>query len=638
MALDRKLVQDQTTIGPVTPCAYSLEMATAAITHDDSGTERVPTSRSEWDEWVAASSTRNHVLGDPLLDWLDRHGESKGFERDQPDERTDFLNFIFRKGTEFERAVVEHLRALHVGEVRTVGADRSSQVSSRDLDLALETWDAMADGAEIIDQGALRDPESRTYGLPDLLVRSDVLAGLFPEDLSAEQAAIAAPDLDIGECHYIVVDIKYTTLDLTARGLLGNSGSAVAYKAQLHVYNRALGRLQGYRPPRAFLLGRGWKRTAGGTRTRGDSCMDRLAPVEHDEVTRSGSISRRTDAAADWLRRMRRDGHRWDALPDPSVDELRPNAGGDHGAWASAVKHIVDTGGDLTVLRGVGVNHRRKANTRGLFDWRDPQVTPESLGVKGAASAPLLKALLDVSRTPGPVVRPARVAAARSEWIDASPVEFYVDFETVSGLDDDFSAIPAKGGQPLVFMVGCGHIEEGEWRFECFTADELTEPAEAIVIEQWLDHMVAVRDRLDPGGRPQVIHWSAHEESSLKSAYNSAVKRHGQRGKAWAEPRWFDFLAQVIKREPVVVRGAHGFGLKALTNALHAAGLVETRWRTGPTDGQGAMVGAWWCQDAVAQGRAIRLMDVDLMKEIRDYNEVDCKAMMEIVRYLRESH
>ena len=50
------------------------------------------------------------------------------------------------------------------------------------------------------------------------------------------------------------------------------------------------------------------------------------------------------------------------------------------------------------------------------------------------------------------------------------------------------------------------------------------------------------------------------------------------------------------------------------------------------------MVGAWWCQDAVAQGRAIRLMDVDLMKEIRDYNEVDCKAMMEIVRYLRESH
>ena len=253
----------------VTPCTYSLNMAKDAITHDDSGMERIPANRSEWDEWMSASSTRNHVLGDPLLDWLDRHGESKGFERDQVDERTDFLAFIFRKGIEFERAVVEHLRALHVGEVRTVGADRSSQVSSRDLDLALDTWDAMADGAAIIDQGALRDPESRTYGLPDLLVRSDVLAELFPDALSSDEAAVAAPDLGIGDRHYIVVDIKYTTLGLTASGRLGNSDSAVAYKAQLHVYNRALGRLQGYRPPRAFLLGRGWKRTAGGTRTGG---------------------------------------------------------------------------------------------------------------------------------------------------------------------------------------------------------------------------------------------------------------------------------------------------------------------------------------------------------------------------------
>ena len=305
------------------------------------------------------------------------------------------------------------------------------------------------------------------------------------------------------------------------------------------------------------------------------------------------------------------------------------------GVWSSAVKHIVDVGGDLTVLSGVGVDRRREANKAGFFDWRDKRVTPEVLGVKGAVAAPRLRALLDVNRTPGPVVRPARVEAARAEWIDTPPLEFYVDFETVSGLDDDFSAIPNKGGQPLVFMVGCGHVEDGQWRFECFIADELSEPAEAAVIEQWLDHMAAVRDRLDPGGRPKVIHWSAAESSWLQTAYNAAVKRHGSRGEGWAKPKWFDFLAQVVRKEPVVVRGAHGFGLKAVTNALHEAGLVETRWQTGPADGLGAMVGAWWCQNELAQGRASRLTDLDLMTEIRNYNEVDCKAMMDIVRHLR---
>ena len=622
----------------VAPFAYSSNMGKQAIARDGSGTERVLASRLEWDEWVAASSTRNHVLDDPLLDWLDRYGESKGFEQDRTDARTDFLGFIFRKGVEFERAVVQHLRGLGVGEVRTLSSEDSSLTPSRDLGLAFATWDAMADGVAIIDQGVLRDPEHRMYGMPDLLVRSDVLAELFPEALSSQAAAVAAPDLDIGNCHYVVVDIKYTTLSLLASGKLSNSGSPVAYKVQVHVYNRALGRVQGYVPPAAFLLGRGWKQTAGDTPIRVGDCMSRLGPVEHDEKTPGGSLGQRADAAAGWIRRMRRDGDSWDVLPTPSVEELRPHAGGDSGVWGSRVKRIVEVGGDLTVLHRVGVDSRRKANASGLFDWRDKRVTAAALGVKGASMAPRLQKLLDVNRTPGPVVRPDRVEAARSSWIDTPPLEFYVDFETVNDIDDDFSTIPAKGGQPLVFMVGCGHIEDGEWRFECFIADQLTESAEAVVIEQWLSHMTAVRDRLDPGARPKVYHWSSAERASLETAYNAAVKRHGDRGKRWATPRWFDFLSQVIRKEPVVVRGAHGFGLKAITSALHDAGLVETRWQTGPTDGLGAMVGAWWCQHEVAQERAGRLLDIDLMKEIRAYNEVDCKAMMEIVRYLRENH
>jgi hypothetical protein len=32
------------------------------------------------------------------------------------------------------------------------------------------------------------------------------------------------------------------------------------------------------------------------------------------------------------------------------------------------------------------------------------------------------------------------------------------------------------------------------------------------------------------------------------------------------------------------------------------------------------------------------LIDLELMQEIRDYNEVDCKVIMEVVQYLRERH
>ena len=129
----------------------------------------------------------------------------------------------------------------------------------------------------------------------------------------------------------------------------------------------------------------------------------------------------------------------------------------------------------------------------------------------------------------------------------------------------------------------------------------------------------------------RVIHWSPAEVSNFATAYNSAQERHARED--WPSPRWFDFLGEVMREEPVVVRGALGFGLKAIAKAMHGHGLIETLWGDGPTDGRGAMVGAWWCQ---AQG--VPLLELDLMREIVAYNEVDCRVMMEAIRHLRREH
>ena len=613
-------------------------MPKTALTFDDTGRLVVPTGRVEWDEWVSATRTRNHVLGDPLLDWLGRYGDMKGYERDTPDPRTDYLRFVFRKGREFETRVADHLRHLHPDGVRTIISpdDSPSQVAS--LAAAEATWEAMAEGTPIVYQGVLRDARHRVYGSPDLLVRSDVLVSLFPRCLAPGQVAVPATDLDIGDRHYVIVDIKYSTLRFNAAGnALQNSGSARAYKAQVFLYNRALGYLQGHHPMQAFLLGRGWSRTQKGVTKRSSNSMDRLGPVRMGESWDNTCLEVHADQAVEWIRRMRRHGHDWEADP-ATVEELRPNPKGNMGEWASAAKKIAAETEDLIQLRGVGVRKRREANRAGLFRWTDPQVTPESLNM-GENTSRTLGALLEVNRRPdGPVVLPRRIESARSEWINTPPLEFYVDFETVSDLDDDFAQFPLKSGEPLIFMIGCGHIEMGEWRFESFIADQLNEPDEASIVGAWLDHMNTVRERVAPDSNPKVIHWSAAEVSSLESAYNSARNRHPSGQDKWANPNWFDFLSRVIRAEPVVVRGSFGFGLKPFTNALHQHGLINSRWGTGPTDGLGAMVGAWWCQSQINQQRQGKLIDLELMKEIRAYNQVDCKAMMETITYLRHTN
>ena len=613
-------------------------MAIEALTRGDNGDRFVPSTADDWLDWVSATATRNHVLGDPLLDWLDLYGTNHGFERDDElpryDRRTDFTEFVFEQGRRFEAAVMEHIRTLT--DVVTIARDRGS---ARDLGIAEATFHAMLDGAPLIYQGILRDAQNRTYGAPDLLIRSDVLLRLFPGSISESDAEQTAPHLGMERRHYRVVDIKFSTLHLAVDGALGNSGSSPAYKVQLFTYNRALGRLQGLEPDASYLLGRGWEQSIRKVAARGTSCMERLARVlSTSTLAHKQPIAGAANAAYAWVREVRSHGGTWQLLPEPTRPELYPDFGNQQdGPWHAAKRRIAEDLEDLTLLWQVGVPGRTLGHQAGVYRWRDVRCTPAVVGVTGETRPATLQALMDINRTiEGPAVRPTKISASESDWRPEPALEFYVDFETVSDLADDFTRIPERGGQALIFMIGCGHVEDGGWVFRCFVADDLTEKSEAAVIDSWLGYMESVRQRRMPGGdAPMVIHWSPAEVSNFETAYNSAKQRHPD--KEWASPRWFDFLNKVVKPGPVVVRGAMAFGLKAVAMAMHEHELIETVWADGPADGLGAMVGAWWC-DEEAKRVGVSLQSLDLMKEIMQYNEVDCRVMMEAVRYLRRDH
>jgi hypothetical protein len=621
------------------PNGNSNQMGLQAVSHADSGTPVVPSTDEEWLDWVGSTSTRNYLLDDTLVDWLDKYGKENGFQPDLDlpgyDPRTDFTEFIFRRAHDFETTVLAHLKTL-----TTVVTVASSRGDSRSLAKAEETFRAMEEGTPVIYRGVLRDAENRTYGVPDLLVRSDELARLFPGTLTGEVVAQPARAIRGAHWHYRVVDIKFATIDLLAGGDVANSGSKPAYKGQLYIYNRALGRIQGYLAPVSYLLGRSWMQTVKNVTSRGESCLERLGPVGQDSTLSKGKpLGTAVEEAVAWVRRLRREGMKWSVLPEPTVPELRPNMGSDHsGPWTAAKRRIGRELQELTSLWYVGVDKRRDANNLGIYKWTDAHCSAAALGVSGPKTQPVLQAVLDINRSDGLLVAPPHVTSAESDWRAEPTLEFYVDFETVSDLDDDFSKIPKRGGQPIIFMIGCGHVEDGGWQFRCFTVETLTETSEATIIDAWLAHMREVRGRLSPsGGEPLVIHWSQAETSNIRDAYNAAIRRHPERAKDWSTPIWFDFLKQVIRAEPVVVRGAWGFGLKKIAQAMYTHRLIETYWDDGPTDGLGAMIGAWSCGEE-AKGKDVPLVEIDLMQSIQRYNEVDCKVMMEIVRYLRANH
>ncbi|CAN5858983.1 hypothetical protein BH20GEM1_BH20GEM1_00770 [soil metagenome] len=608
-----------------------------AVTRDDAGQEDVPRSSADWDDWVSASRTRNWVIDDPLLDWLRLYGSARGFQRDDElpgyDERCDFTRFVMRQGRRFEEVVVAYLA--HRTRVVTIAPGGVEDIL--DLAKAVETFEAMREGVPVIHQGVLRDPEHRVYGAPDLLVRSDLLREILPGCVEGDDLATPAPGLD-RPWHYRIIDVKFTTLHLLAGGGLANPGSAAAYKIQLFLYSRALERIQGVGCPASYLLGRGWVRPVDGKKRRGSNALECLGPFPVDGKLSNGrEPAGVADQACEWLRAVRREGAEWSVLPDPSRPELRPNMSNKRdGPWHAAKRGIATELEDPSLLWKVGPSGRDAALSRGVSSWRDPACTPDLLGVTNAHRPTLEKIVAINQSSEGAPFLPDRVRAAEEEWRPEPALEFYVDFETVNDLSDDFSRFPDKGVPPLIFLVGCGHREAGEWRFAPFLAETLTEDGEARVIDGWLEHMEAVRRRLDaagsPAGSPAVLHWSHAETSTFETAYNSACERHPER--EWPSPRWFDLLERVFHAEPVVVRGAFGFGLKEIARALHGQGFIETLWEDSSLDGLGAMTGAWWCYEEAGRG-GLPVEDLDLMREIVRYNEIDCRVLMDVVGFLR---
>jgi hypothetical protein len=623
----------------------------------------------DWERWVPITSTRNWMKEDPILDWLDLYGLQHGFMPDDQEptyiREADFGEFIREKGRIFEARLLELLNARLDGKMERVAPSSSA---ARSPELYEKTIELMRAGVPAIASGVLWNFENQTYGVPDLLVRSDILSHLVETPPVHTNPDAPASALGLKSFHYVVVEIKYKKFDLLANYEPDNTTGH--HKVQLALYNAALGSTQGFTPPQAYFLGRKWKKGSGKKLEESNSCLSRLVHVSlpiQDGSKPTDWLAKATEAV-NWIKTLRQQGSQWQVLPKPSNKHLYPYMGNTQDApWHSAKRQIADEIGEPTRIWSVGLPKRRELLEAGhCCDWRDSAFDLSLVAEEEGSKGPRIRKMIELNRsTEGLPYWPHSVGWATEEWLEPEPLEFYVDFETAGNLDDDFKSLPEAGGQPLIFMIGCGHWEpldgnwsnpaawmldpaKRTWRFKVFYTNSLTEPDEKQIILDWSAYMEVLKRKI-PGAppSPKVFHWSPAEKSTFTSSSSSAFRRHLEPSE-WPEPNWYDFLVRVVKPtdagDAFFVRGAWGFGLKAIGKALFKHGLIQTEWKEGPADGLAAMSGCWACYRLAEEQNLpvteVELTDVSgkshrLFQEIIDYNEVDCRVMAESIELIR---
>ena len=578
--------------------------------------------------WISPSKLYNFVSNNTLVDWLNIYSKGQSmcstpssFNLIEGDQNESFKNFIMGKGNEFEDSVVNMLKNKFPNDYKQLS-------SIHNIPNFNSTLESMKQGIPLIFSGSVRNFRQKTFGICDILIRSDYISKVFgniEQELNLEvynqkysttEEFISASKLGNKNYHYRVIDVKFSTLNLASNGNnLLNNDRAPFYKAQLLIYNEALGEMQGYKSQYAYVLGRKWTFKKNGKTFNGNNCISRLGIVDfnskHDENAKSI-----VENGIKWITDLTLNGNNWD-IGNPSKIELYPNMGVDSGRWNKYKKELSEEIGEITMLWQCGPKNRKIAFSKGIKSWKNKNCNSQNLGINGSYTK-LVDKIIHINRdTPKNTnILPENFKRDYSkQWqTESQNGDVFVDFETMSDIFSGFNNLPYTGSvvKPEIFMIGVYFKEGGTWKYKSYILNQFDIHNEK---EQMKDFANFVEGK-------NIYYWYAE-----KMFWERNLKKHPE-----LQNKKLNFidLCKVFKSEEIVLKDCFNFGLKSIAKAMYAHGMISTRIESECSNGMMAMIKAWNCYNSCKNPEKH-----PIMKDIEKYNEFDCKVLYDILHYLR---
>ncbi len=591
----------------------------------------------DWGNMVAASTIRNYMLNDPLLDFLKEYNINSLSDTPSriPNSKSNtnynidiFTKHIMSSGIEFENELIDLIKKTH--KVVKV----ADFIHSKKPEKFEETIELMKQGVPIIYQGVLHDYGNKTFGIPDLIVRSDYINKLMGYNvISEEEANTGSPNLSI-PFHYKIIDIKHSNIPLRADGThILNSESIPAYKGQIYIYTVALNKVLGIDICKGYIWGKKYTWESCGVKYDETNFLNKLGVIDYDSI--DCEYKTQTTSAVEWICTLRNEGSNWKLLPIPCRGELFPNMKNEKdGHWRKLKNELNNAICEITNVWNCGIKRRKAAHSHQVYGWNDPKCTSEIMGFTAGKTASTVDQILNINRQSTDLIRPEIISYDRKNWktVPSNTVEFYLDFET---LNSNFGSIIKDGvisynSNQFIFMIGIGYAKNSQWVFKTFLMKAKTLESELEMFKEFMDYIKDVLHK-EKKSKAKMYHWSFAEVG----AYNSFKTRHENYKIPDSNISFYD-LNKVFVNEPVTVNGALDFSLKTIAKALNKHQLIDSVWDTSSpcSNGLNAMILANNLYEKNPK-------DVDqepIMKEIVYYNEIDCKVMWEIHNLIRQNN
>lgn len=500
---------------------------------------------------------------------------------------------VLNSGIQFEKDIVQKITErlndqlstedVHVHEVCT------DFRQSRSREMVDKTLKLMKEQVPVIHSGVVCSDTHELFGIPDLLVRSDILKYIIdtkpPMDFTTQST----------QTHmlYVVVDIKAAMLPLSADGIhVTNGGMFRAYKSQLLTYLDCLNEMQNTKYTKAYLLGKGWKTT----KSKVSNPFSTLGTVDYSSKDITSKVEQQP--ALDWVRMCKANVDKWDLSSTPLPHPLLyPNMKNKYDfKFSDQKRKLASKIKDVTMLWNIGTKEREKLHKLGEYSWD----IVSSSGLKTVFKNPLkikkISRMVKVNRGDSSFL-PKKLSS--DPLLMPVKTEYYIDFETIPSI---------VSGQPeFVFMIGIGKLKNRKWSFETLVADSLTEDSEKHILFQLQDIV----------GDNRCIHWGNAE----KRIWDTSKQKYNLKNIEWVD------LLQLFSTQSIAIQGAFDYGLKSIAKAMKELEYIKQGWDTCCQSGDAAGIIASEYYSGTSGSQS--------MGDLKEYNKVDVVVMYQILKYLR---
>lgn len=527
----------------------------------------------------------NFCHDDPLLDYLNRYGKKLGFAKDNEfskyNKNLSFDYFLEEKTAQFKSLIIEKIKA----------NPKIQNIFTNPVDLK----NCMLQQPHVICNAKLENNTITAHA--DLLIRSDIFHEIFNEEPFSFST------------RYILINIHYCSIKInTEKNKVLTSNKTMYYnKFYNHMSMEILNEIQDLPVHFSYLMGRKYTCNKGLITS---NCFKKLGKVEKED-----DFTSTFESGLSWLRLLE--------LPNAleiGKGNLFPNmCNSEDAPWHHAKKQIAASLKEITSVWNCGVNNRSMASLKNIHNWQDPECCSSSLGHKmSGKTSIIIDNILNVNRSNSAYTLQKKLT------LDLNDLIFYIDFETVNNLIDDFKTFPNCYIGNVIFNIGCGwSFKNGPFVFKSFFIDNACLKEEKNMLISFFTHIASIV-KMHNANTYSLYHWHNAEINFM----NDAFMRHPELYQKDFVPNCVD-LKKIFMDHTLVINGSLNYKLKSICRALYNLNFINSKWGNSFADGLAAMI----CYIRYSTKPEEY---TSLIQEIKEYNRLDCLVMYEILGWLKK--